>query len=548
MEYKSPLDMLYRWEENHPDKVYLRQPIDDVWHTWTWKQAAEEVRRMATALIAMNLPLHSNIVLISKNCAHWIMCDLAIMMSGHISVPLYPNLAEDTIRQILEHCNAPLLFVGKLDDWPAMKAGVPEEIKCISLPFCPYERYENWNDIIAKYPPLKENISRNLEEIVTIIYTSGTTGLPKGVIHKYYNFSFAISNAIPYLGFTNNDRFFSYLPLSHIAERILVEMGSLYTGGEVYFAESLKKFSKNLAEAQPTIFLGVHRIWSKFQEGILKNSSQKKLNILLKIPVISGLVRQKIKRGLGLAKAINIFTGASPTPVALIKWFEAIGIKIQEAYAMTENCCYSHVTQNKMIKIGFVGQALPECEAKLDHNDEILIRHEALMVGYYKEHLTTNESFTTDGFLRTGDQGLIDEEGYLQITGRVKDLFKTGKGKYVAPSPIEMKMSAYSDLEFVCIVGTGLQQPIAMVTLSESGKRKAKKELEFALEQMLITINATLDAHEKLAKVVVLDDEWTVENGMLTPSFKIKRHNIEKKYAGRYEKWHDEKGMVVFES
>ena len=540
--------MLYQWEQTQPDKVYLRQPVNDVWHTWTWKQAAEEVRRMTTALIAMDLLPHSNIAMISKNCAHWILCDLAIMMSGHISVPLYPNLTEDTIRQILEHCNATLLFVGKLDDWPAMKAGVPEEIKCISLPFCTYEDYETWNDIITKYPPVKENIRRNPEEIVTIIYTSGTTGMPKGVVHKYYNFSFAISNASSYLGFSNNERFFSYLPLSHIAERILVEMGSLYTGGEVFFAESLKKFSTNLAEAQPTIFLGVHRIWSKFQEGVLKKSSQKKLNVLLKIPVISGIVRQKIKRGLGLAKAKNVFTGASPTPVSLIQWFKTIGIKIQEAYAMTENCCYSHVTHNKMIKIGFVGQALPECEAKLDHNDEILIRHEALMVGYYKEHVTTSESFTTEGFLRTGDQGLIDEEGYLKITGRVKDLFKTGKGKYVAPSPIEMKMSAYSDLDFVCIVGTGLPQPIAMVTLSEGGKKKARKELESVLEQLLTATNATLDAHEKLAKMVVLNDEWTVENGMLTPSFKIKRHNIEKKYANRYEKWHDEKGMLIFEN
>lgn len=548
MEYKSPLDMLYHWESVNPDKVYLRQPIDDVWHTWTWAQAAEEIRKMAAALKAMDLPPNSNIAMISKNCAHWILCDLAIMLSGHVSVPLYPNLIASSIKQILEHCNPALLFVGKLDDWQSMNPGVPDGLKCISFPFYPHPEYENWNDIISKYAPLKENIKRGPEELATIIYTSGTTGMPKGVQHKFYSFYFTTSHALPYLGFTNNERFFSYLPLSHIAERILVEMGSIYSCGEVYFAETLEKFPKNLAEAKPTIFLGVHRIWKKFQQGILSKIPQNKLNVLLKIPVISGIIKKKIKTGLGLSEAKNIFTGAAPTPVALIKWFETVGIKIQEAYAMTENCCYSHVTHSKKIKIGYVGQALPACEVKLDEDNEILIRHDAMMMGYYKEPDTTKEAFTTDGFLRTGDEGFIDKEGFLQITGRVKDLFKTSKGKYVAPSPIEMKISGYTDLEFVCIVGPGLSQPIALVTLSETGKKKGKEELGITLNEILAVLNPTLNNYEQLAKIVVLDDEWTVENHMLTPSFKIKRNNVDKKYAAKYDQWLGQEGLLIWEN
>ncbi len=540
--------MLYHWESTTPEKIYMRQPINDVWHTWTWKQTADEVRRMAAALKAMNLPQGSNIAMISKNCAHWMMCDLAIMMSGHVSVPLYPNLNGATIRQILEHSGSKLLFVGKLDDWQSMKPGVPDGIKCISFPFYEHKEYEQWKDIVAKNQPLKENVIRKPEELSTIIYTSGTTGMPKGVMHKFHNFSFAASNAMPYIGLDNTTKFFSYLPLSHIAERLLVEIGSIYTGGEVSFAETLEKFAKNLAEAKPTVFLGVPRIWTKFQQGILAKLPQQKLNVLMKIPIISSLVKKKIKTGLGLIEATNILTGAAPTPASLIEWFKTIGINIQEAYAMTENCCYSHVSLSNKIKIGFVGQPLPKCEVKLAENHEILTRHEALMEGYYKEPQMTKESFTEDGYLKTGDEGFIDAEGFLKITGRVKDIFKTAKGKYVAPSPIEMKISSSSDAEQVCVVGSHLAQPIALVILSESGKKKTKEEIENSLEELLNNINPTLDAHEQLEKMVILKGEWTVENEMLTPSLKIKRNLVEKKYSSNYEKWDREKGFVVWEN
>lgn len=547
MTYKSPVEMLYHWESTAPEKVYLRQPINDVWHTWTWKQTGDEARRMAAAIRAMNLPPNSNIALISKNCAHWMMCDLAIMMSGHTSVPLYPNLNAATIRQILDHSGSKVLFVGKLDDWPSMKSGVPEGVKCISFPFYEHKEYEQWKDIVARHEPLKENVIRRPDELATIIYTSGTTGMPKGVMHKFHSFGFTATLAMPYLGLDTRTKFFSYLPLSHIAERLLVETGSIYTGGEVSFAESLDKFPKNLAEAKPTVFLGVPRIWTKFQQGILAKLPQKKLNILLKIPLLSGLIKKKIKTGLGLIEATNILTGAAPTPASLIEWFKTIGINIQEAYAMTENCCYSHVSLNTKIKIGYVGQPLPQCEVKLADNKEILTRHEGNMLGYYKEPQMSKDSFTDDGFLKTGDEGYIDGEGFLKITGRVKDIFKTAKGKYVAPSPIEMKISGNSDVEQVCVVGSGLPQPIALITLSESGKKKTKDEIKASFESSLNTINPTLDAHEQLNKLVLVHGEWTVENEMLTPSMKIKRNLLEKKYSASYEKWDQQAGQVVWE-
>lgn len=548
MEYALPLDMLYKWETTSPDKVYLRQPIDDVWHTWTWKQVGDETRRMAAVLRAMQLPVESKVAIVSKNCAHWIICDLAIMMAGHASVPLYPNLTADTMRQTLQHSEAKVLFVGKLDEWTSMKPGVPQGVKCISFPFTERDEYDKWEDLIKQHSPLKENIKRDADEVGTIIYTSGTTGMPKGVMHQFKNLAFVARNAIPYLGFKSKDRFFSYLPLSHVAERLLVETISLYVGGEVSFAESLQKFAKNLADVQPTVFLGVHRIWSRFQQGILAKMPQKKLDTLLKIPIVSTLLKRKIRKGLGLSKGANVLTGAAPTPPALIKWFESIGIKIQEAYAMTENCCYSHVSKRDKIKIGFVGQPLPNCEVKLGDENEILIKHEALMLGYYKEPELTKENFTVDGFLKTGDEGYVDEAGFLKITGRVKDLFKTMKGKYVAPSPIEMRMADYGEIEQVIVVGSGLPQPIALATLSENGRRKTQDELTAGLKALLSQVNTSLDAHERLDKLVVIDDEWTVDNGLLTPTLKIKRREIEKHYAQHYDEWYQHKTVVAWQN
>jgi len=536
MAYLSPLEMLYKWEQEKPNETYLSQPINGIWHHWTWKDFGIEVRKMATYLKSLDLPKESKIALLSKNCAHWMMADMAIMMSGHISVPLYPNLNSETLGKILHHSGSRLLFVGKLDNYVDMQPGVPSDIDCISFPFYA-EDYPRWDELTKDVIPFSDNIIRGEEELATIIYTSGTTGDPKGVMHKFYNFSFATTNAVNILPL-EEESFFSYLPLCHIAERLLVQMGSLYSGGRVSFAESLETFSNNLVEVSPTVFLGVPRIWTKFQQGILTKLSQKRLNILLSIPLISYFIKKKIKKGLGLDRARNVFTGAAPTPIALINWFSRLGINIQEAYAMTENTCYSHVSFRDNIKIGSVGQALPFCDVKLSKDKEILIKHDALMDGYYKMKEETNKTII-NGWLHTGDEGAIDANGFLTITGRVKDLFKTSKGKYVAPSPIEMRISADKNIEQVCVVGTGLPQPIAIVVLSDRGKDKSSESLLLSLNKNLVLVNQKLDGHEKIHNFVVVREEWTVENKLLTPTMKIKRNAVEKLYNSNYRDWYE---------
>ena len=296
MTYFSPLEMLYKWEQETPDQIYLSQPINGEWHHWTWKEFGKEVRKMAAFLKSLDLAKESKIALLSKNCAHWLMADMAIMMSGHVSVPLYPNLSSETLSKILKHSESKLLFVGKLDNYNNMKSGVPNNMNCITFPFYS-EDYPDWNEVTKDINPISEDIFRGEKELATIMYTSGTTGEPKGVMHKFYNFAFATTNAVNTLSL-KDAKFFSYLPLCHIAERLLVQMGSLYSGGRVSFAESLETFSDNLAEVSPTVFLGVPRIWTKFQEGILTKLPQSKLDLFLKIPLISFLIKRKIRKGL----------------------------------------------------------------------------------------------------------------------------------------------------------------------------------------------------------------------------------------------------------
>ncbi len=542
---RSPLDMLYHWESTRPDEVYLRQPIDGQMHTWTWREVGDEVRRMAAALKAMDLPEGSKVALLSKNCAHWIMADLATMMAGYTGVPLYPNLNAETVRYVLEHSESKVLFVGKLDTWDEMKAGVPDGIRMVAFPFYGHEEYEHWDALTAEHEPLAD-VAVDPDAWASIIYTSGTTGNPKGVVHRFHNFSFAATHAVRHIEVGTKDRFFSYLPLSHIAERLLVEMGSLYSGGTVDFAESLDTFAANLAAAKPTVFLGVPRIWAKFQQGILAKMPQAKLDRLLKIPFVGGLVKKKIQQGLGLREARHTFTGAAPTPASLIEWFAKLGIRIQEAYAMTENCCYSHVTLPGAIKVGSVGQPLPLCDVRLGEDNEIQVKHDALMLGYYKDEQQTRETFTEDGYLRTGDEGAIDAQGFLRITGRVKDLFKTSKGKYVAPAPIELSLSANTDVGQVLVVGSGLPQPIALVTPSEDALKRRAEDIRSGLERTLAEVNAALSQHEVVKRCIVLDEDWTVENGFLTPTMKIKRKVVENRHKDHYTSWYEASETVVW--
>jgi len=545
---QSPIAKFSEYVKYKPDSVFLRQPFKGKWYEYTWRDTDDQVRRMAAYLRSLGLEPGSKVAIISKNCAHWVMSDLAILMAGYVSVPLYPTIPADLVEFVMKHSEAKVAFVGKLDDWSRQRAGMPEDVHCISYPFWTEPGYVRWDDAIKDVAPLRGNLDRKGSDLATIIYTSGTTGLPKGVMHTVHAFSFAVSNALTKLkDLKEGERFFSYLPLSHIAERMLVEIGGIYSGGVISFAESLDSFAENLRETKPTIFLAVPRIWTKFQMGILSKMPQKRLDLLLSIPIVSSIIKKKIKEGLGLDQAKYVLAGAAPLPVATMEWFDKLDITICEAYAMTENSAYSHLTVPGNRKPGYVGQALPHLEVRISEEGEIQTRSEANMIGYYKDEEKTAETLSSDGFLCTGDQGEIDKDGFLKITGRVKDIFKTDKGKYVAPAPIEMHMSKNTHIEQVCVVGTNLPQTIALVVLSPEAKQQDKQAVSESLVTTMKEVNTRLDKHEKMHKVVVVRDEWTVDNNLLTPTLKVKRNVLEKKLQPHYEQWYHAPEKVIWQ-
>lgn len=542
-----PLEQFLKWEKENPGRIFLRQPINGVWKTWTWAQAGNEARRIAHGFHSLGLKEGDHIAILSKNCAQWIIADIAIMMAGCISIPIYPTLSAAAIEPILVHSEAKAIVIGKLDDFVSQSKGIPENMIRIGVKAFSINEQYSIEELINKNEPLNILYSWKNEETLTIIYTSGTTGKSKGVMHAAGTFGAVITAAIPQLELPHQPVMISYLPLSHIAEKVGVEMYPLFTCGTISFAESLETFSKNLAEIQPNIFFAVPRIWQKMREGILSKLSQRKLDIVLSIPFVSSFFKKSLKKKMGFSRVSHFYSAAAPISVELQQWYEKLGIIIYQAYGMTEDCVYSHFCGPKANKFGTTGRVLPGVQVKIADDGEIRVKSEGNMKGYYKEPQMTAEAFDEEKYLKTGDMGEYDNEGFLKITGRVKDQFKTDKGKFISPAPIEVKLLSNTDIEHACIVGTGVPQPMALICLSDSGRRKAKEELIKDLTQSLEMINPLLEKYEKIEKVVIMKESWTIANNMITPSLKVKRNEIEKIHLPKYPAWYDKPGTVIWE-
>lgn len=546
--FRLPLDVFYEREARHPRQRFLVQPIGGGQvETLTWADVGHQARCAAHWLRARELPQGSHIALISKNCAHWIIADLAIWMAGHVSVPLYPNLTADSVNQVLTHSESVLAIIGKLDDWPGMSVGVPADLPTISLPLHPPGEFDfSWDDLLRS-SPIQDDPRPAAEQLATIIYTSGTTGLPKGVMHSFANLGFATTRGTQLFGLNEQDRLLSYLPLCHVAERMFVELAAIYTGQTVFFAESLDTFITDLQRARPTAMFGVPRIWTKFQMGVYGKIPAKRLDFLLGLPFIGKRVGHKVLAGLGLDALRVALSGAAPVPQTLLSWYRKLGLDVLEVYGMTESCGYSHICLPGQYKQGWIGKPCPEVEVRIDESGEVQVRSQANMLGYFKEPQKTAKTLTEDGFLRTGDKGEQDAEGRLRLTGRLKEIFKTSKGKYVAPAPIENRLAVHSRIEQVCVVGDGLSAPLGLCVLSNVNQEEARASLHSSLEKLLEEVNAVLDKHERLRRLVVVKDSWAVENGFLTPTLKIKRNVIEDTYGARFEEWSARSEAVLWQ-
>lgn len=537
-----------------PDREWLIQPMGggEV-SSLTFAQGMNEARKMASHLASLNLPPKSHIAILSKNTAHWILSDLAIWMAGHVSIPIYPTLTAQSVRQILDHSGAKLIFIGKLDGWAAMKEGVPEGMQKILLPLSAETNGPTWQSLIKDQKPIAGDVQRDADDIATIIYTSGTTGTPKGAMHTFERIGIAGAGLVKTLRMTTEDRVLSYLPLSHVIERWLVETCGLQSGGRIYFAESLDTFVKDLQRARPTLFVSVPRLWVKFQQGVHAKMPAKKLSRMLSIPILSSIVKKKVLKNLGLDHVRFAGTGSAPLPAEIVAWYRRLGLDLLEAYGMTENFAFSHLSQPGRVRVGYVGETHEGVEHRISPEGEVQVKSPATMTGYYNNPEGTQEMMTDDGYLKTGDRGEVDNMGRLRITGRVKELFKSSKGKYVAPSPIENKLINHERLEQAVVTGVGQPQPCALVVLSEETRKKLDQgslgatQIESELTEHVSAVNRDLDPHEQLDFVVVVKEPWLIENGFLTPTMKVKRAMVEQTFGARLPDWyatHAKKSVV----
>ena len=527
---QSPLSMLYHWEETRGDEIFLTQPVDGEYQDYTWKQVANLARRVAKGLEKMALPVGSRIGIFSKNCAEWFITDLGIMMAGHVSVPIFSTAGPDTIQYVLQHADVQVLFVGKLDNTEQQVASIPPEYKTVAFPYPGIKTTLQWNEFID-CEPIEGSPVQDMDSMMTIIYTSGSTGQPKGVVHSYNTVCWAAQRSLDPLEVNSDDRVLSYLPLAHITERALVELASFYSGCRIYFVETLTSFRRDVVHCQPTLFLSVPRLWTKFQMGVLAKMHQKKLDTLLKIPILNKFVAKKIRQELGIDSARLWASGSAPLAPAVINWFARIGVYISEGWGMTENSAYgTSSVPFREDKIGCIGQPYDGVDIRIAEDGEIQVKSPCNMLGYYLEPEKTKEVFTEDGYLRTGDKGVIDADGFVKITGRLKDIFKTAKGKYVAPAPIEAKFMENPIVEQVCVTGTNLPQPVALLVLSEEGQEQDKEEVEASLIKTFDSINANLESHQVMDRVVIMNNEWSIENDLLTPTLKVKRHVLEERF------------------
>jgi len=542
-QYLTPLDCLYRWEKECPEDIYLRQPRNRIWQEYSWQDVADEARQMAAALKKLNIKKGHRVAIISKNCAEWIISDLAIMMNGAISVPLYPTQSDESMQYILQHSGASVVFVGKLDNPEQVQTIIPENITQIGFNYDGIHAPLMWNDLIQQHAPLANPYHPRLDDIFTIVYTSGTTGNPKGVVNNYRSASFAATQGVNNFGLSQKDHAISFLPLAHVAERVMVELPSLYAGYTVSFAESLETFAQDVRLVNPTRFFSVPRLWSKFQMGILEKLPQKKLDVLLSIPLVSGFIKKKIRKGLGLDNANMFISGAAPLAVPVMQWFQRLGINIQEGYGMSENWAYCSVNRNEDIRLGTVGQPLNGCNIKISDIGEILIKSPATMQGYYLDEEKTHEVIK-EGFYHTGDKGQLCQDGFLTITGRIKDTFKTSKGEFITPSHIENLLAENTNIEQLCVMGLGLAQPMALVVLSEQAQQKPKQQVSDELKTTLHKVNNILKSHEVLNGLIVVKEEWLPENNLLTPTLKVKRNEVAQRYQAIVNEYAEAKTVV----
>jgi long-chain acyl-CoA synthetase len=555
-DFELPLQRIYSCEQNRASDLLLTQPFNGQVTTWTWAGAIREVRQVAAWLKAQNWPPGSRIVILARNSAWWLMADFAVWMAGHVSVPFFPAASGGALTGLFRHCEPVACFLGQFENPPDYAEDVFRNVAFVTFPNfaatqAPRGSVE-WSEIVRTQQPLAGNPVRDKLDVGTIIYTSGTTGQPKGAMHTFQGLSLmgkSMEPVIRELG-KGTGRILSYLPLAHIAERAIVEMNALLVPMEIYFAENQDTFLTDLARARATLFFSVPRLFNRFQQKVFEKLPEKKLKLLLALPLVSTILRKKILKRLGLNHARVVAGGGAATPVELIRWYRKLGLNFVEGYGMTETGI-THVPLPGQYRMGFVGTASPCATTRVSPEGEVQIAGPMNMTGYFRNPELTQQAFTGDGYFRTGDRGVMDDAGRLRLLGRLKEEFKTAKGKFVVPARIEGLLSFSTLFESVAILGVGLTLPFALAVLTPAKRQQCadasgRAAVEAELVALLEHVNPQLEQYERLRFLAISFEPWTTQNGFLTPTLKVRRTAIEQRFSAEYKAWEQQGNKVVW--
>jgi long-chain acyl-CoA synthetase len=562
------------------------------WVLCSFEEYYLETLRAAKSLHAMGITKGKCISILSFNRPEWVIADIACMMVGGVPAGIYQTCSPQEVQYIINHSESTVVFVENQEQWdkvyaqlehlPLLKHIITFRGFSIDHPLS-----MKWDDFLNEGAGITDDtIDASIDSITpnqpaTFIYTSGTTGPPKAVMLSHNNLIFTSDRAISITELREDDCTLSYLPLSHIAEQVFSIHGPISAGASVYFAQSIEALPQNLIEIRPTVFFGVPRIWekifAKLQEGLAKasffrkkmadwainigkqhaqllNSGQTPTGFLaMQYSLAKRLVFDKVKERIGLSRTRVCVSGAAPISAEILTFFSGLNIIIHEVYGQSEDCGPTTFNQPKNTKFGTVGTSFPDVEVKIADDDEILVRGENVFLGYYKDEEATQKALI-DGWLHSGDLGRFDDNGFLRIIGRKKEIIITAGGKNIAPKNIESALRDIPLISQAIVIGDERPYLIALLTLDEEyttrfctdkGLPQALKNenstLIETLQKSIDEVNSTFARVEHIRKFAILPRDFSIEEQELTPTLKMKRSNIARNWTTQINTLYEER-------
>lgn len=595
VEGRTLVDVLADNVAAHGDKAAIHWQEQGVWKSLNWREYRRLAAEVAAGLASLGLGRGDFVAIMAGNRPEHVLADMGAVHAGAAGVTFYSTLAQSQIEYIAKHCQAKVAVLedlGFMKRWESVKSELPDLRYVVLLEGA--DNYDttdwvlSWDDLLARGraalaadPELINRSAAAVEptDLATLIYTSGTTGIPKGVAITHRNVLWTAECLKRAVEIRPNPRLVSYLPLAHIAERLATHYNGMYRAGEVYYCPALDQVLDYVTKARPTLFVAVPRVWEKFHARLMsrfegEDERRRKLILgaiangeklvrveqgggtpdlitKLKHRLFDRLIFTKVRHGLGLDQVEVAITAAAPINPGLITFFRAVGIPLHELYGMSESTGPATTNKPGADKIGSVGTRLPGVEISLAEDGEILIRGGVVTAGYYKMPVETAETFDQDGWLHSGDLGRWDEQGFLYIVGRKKEIIINAAGKNIAPAKLETALKNHPLVSQACMIGDGRQYLTMLVALDAevAPEWAAKHSLPYAdlagfsqlpavraeIQKALDSANESVSRAEQVKKFHIVSDEWTPDSGEITPSLKLKRRVVVEKYAREIE-------------